>query len=385
MTKTLQIAMVAGEPSGDLLAAGLIQSLQVHYPDAHFVGIGGKHMQKLGFHSLYPMEWLSVMGLVEVLGAYPKLKRCHRQLIRHFCENPPHVFIGIDAPDFNLPLEKALKQQGIPTVHYVSPSVWAWRAGRVKSVAQACDLLLTVLPFETAYYAGQALKVQFVGHPLADNIALVADQQQAKEQLGLPPNRPCIALLAGSRQNEVQRLAPVFLQTAQWLQKQLPDVQFVVPLANQLTGQLFKTHAQGYDLPLHYLQGQAQTAMMASDAVLLASGTATLEAMLCQRPMVVAYRLAPLTYYLAQFLVKTPYIALPNLLLKQAVVPEFIQQHATVENLGNALLRYLQQPQLSQNLQRQFHALHLQLRQNASQQAAQAVLALLADKKPKRG
>lgn len=376
----MQIALVAGELSGDALGADLIPALRQHYPDAQFYGIGGPQMQAQGLVSLAPLETLSVMGLVEVLRHLPTLLKLRRQLLDRFLADRPAVFIGIDAPDFNLRLERPLKQAGIPTVHYVSPSVWAWRQGRVRGIAKAVDLMLTLYPFEAAFYRDHAVPVHCVGHPLADRIALHNDRLTARQTLGLAPNRRWLALLPGSRVQEIQRLAPLFLATAQRLATQRPELGFVLPAATPriraLLAELIATEAP--DTAIVLLDGQAHDAMIAADLVLLASGTATLEALLLKRPMVVAYRLSALTYAIAARLVKIPYVSQPNLLAGRELVPEFIQNRATVDNLAHALLTLLDDPAHCAQLQTEFTAIHQRLRNDASRSAAAAIADLLS-------
>jgi len=376
----MHIGIIAGEMSGDILGAGLIHALRASHPDALIEGIGGAKMLAAGFHSHYPLETLSVMGLVEVLKHYPRLKKCRDSLRDHFLQNPPDVFIGIDAPDFNLGLEYALKAAGIPTVHYVSPSVWAWRQYRLRKIARACDLMLTLFPFEAEYYQRHNIPVRFVGHPLADDTPLQTDKQAARSSLGLATDGVWIAILPGSRRNEVQQLAPPFLETARWLLAQRSDLRFIVPLANaNLKTLLNQPIAKIYpDLPLTLLAGQSREAMAAADVVLTASGTATLEAMLLGRPMVVAYRAAELTYWLAKLLVHIPFFSLPNLLAGERLVPEFLQGEVTPENLGTAVLHWLDNLAEVETLQARFSELHRRLRLSASEQAGAAVLDLVA-------
>ncbi len=374
----MHIGIIAGELSGDLLGAGLIRQLRIHYPTAKIEGIGGPQMIAAGFNSLYPLETLSVMGLVEVLKHYSSLKKCRDNLRDHFINNKPDIFIGIDAPDFNLGLERSLKLAGIPTVHYVSPSVWAWREYRLPKIAKACNLMLTLFPFEANYYKKHEIPVKFVGHSLADEIPLQIDKNAARLKLGLSPTGAKIALLSGSRYNEVCQLVKPFLLTARWLWKQRPDLHFIVPLANPNLRQLFLQHMNiAPNLPLTLLDGQAHDAMAAADVVILASGTATLEAMLLKRPMVVAYKLAKLTYWLAKLLVKVPYYSLPNLLAQEKLVPEFLQEQVTVKNLGTEVLRWLDNPNQVEILQQKFLELHKTLRCDASKQAAIAILSIL--------
>ena len=377
----LRIGMIAGEMSGDLLGAGLIRALQVHFPDAIFEGIGGQAMLETGFESFYPLETLSVMGLVEVLKHYRTLKRCHHHLQQHFLDHPPDVFIGIDAPDFNLGLEQVLRKSGIPTAHYVSPSVWAWRRYRVKKIAQACDIMLTLLPFEADFYTQHHIPVKFVGHPLADHIPWQVDKQQIRQQLQLPIDKTYIALLPGSRAQEVEKLLLPFLQTAVWLTQQRQNLHFLLPAANETLQQVISQQlAQFPQLPLTLFHGQSHEAMAAADVVLMASGTATLEAMLLKRPMVVAYRVAELTYQLAKRLVYVRHVSLPNLLANAPLVPEFLQHQVIPQLLGEAVLSWLAHPEKILVLEQRFMELHQQLRRSANEQAAAAIIELLNQK-----
>lgn len=374
----MKVGIVAGELSGDVLGAGLIRALRHHVPELTVSGLGGPAMISEGCDSLFNLSELSVMGLIEVLKHYPRLRRRLHQLRDHFLADPPDVFIGIDSPDFNLRLEQPLKAAGIPVVHYVSPTVWAWREQRLQTIRRACDLMLTLFPFEADYYHRHHLPVRFVGHPLADEIPFSSETELARLQLGLIPERPVIALLPGSRGSEVRQLAPRFLATAHWLLQRDPSLQFVLPAATPALKIVLETEwLNRYpELPLSLLTGQAHRAMAAADVVLLASGTASLEAMLLKKPMVVAYRLNPITHWLARRLVHIEWFSLPNLLAQQALVPEFLQNNVNPETLGPALLHWLESPNEVQALQQQFLQLHQQLQQSASEQAAQAVLAL---------
>ncbi|MBI5461169.1 MAG: lipid-A-disaccharide synthase [Gammaproteobacteria bacterium] len=374
--KPLHIGIIAGELSGDLLGAGLMKAIREQHPDAIIDGIGGAQMIAQGFTSLFPLEELSVMGLFEVLAHLPRLLRIRRAVVEHFRADPPDVFVGIDAPDFNLGVERRLKAAGIPTVHYVSPSVWAWRQGRIKTIARSVDRMLTLFPFEADFYRDHAVPVSCVGHPLADMIPERVDAAAARAELHLPANVPLVALLPGSRAGEVARLADIFIATVHECVHRRPGVHFVVPLANKIARDIF-VHALGRhvgDLPVHLVDGKARQAMAASDVVLLASGTATLEALLLKRPMVVAYRLATLTYWLAKRLVRLPHFALPNLLAGRALVPEFIQDAVTPDALGAAVLNCLDDTATRQSLIAAFDALHAQLRRDADHSAAAAVL-----------
>ena len=377
----MQIAIVAGELSGDLLGAGLMAVLKINYPQARFTGIGGPEMLAQGFETFVPLERLAVMGLVEVLRHLPELLSIRRQLYQRLLADPPAVFIGIDAPDFNLGLEQRLRASKIPTVHYVSPSVWAWRPWRVRKIACAVNLMLTLLPFEADFYRDHQVAVRYVGHPLADMIPFHNDGAAARLALGLTlaADARIVAVLPGSRSGEVNRLGPLLLDTVVWLHRQRPELHFLMPAATPALSRLLATliaeRAPG--LPLTLIQGQSRTVMAASDVALLASGTATLEAMLLKRPMVAAYRVAPITAWIARRLVTIPHFALPNLLAGRTLIPEFMQEAATVANLGPAVLRWLDDAAACEQLIVEFDALHRQLRRNASAQAAAAIAALL--------
>lgn len=377
----MQIAMVAGELSGDLLGADLIAALKARVPQSRFVGIGGPAMQAQGLQTVAPMERLAVMGFTEVLRHLPELFQIRRRLCKQLLTDPPAVFIGIDAPDFNLSLERRLRAYGVPTVHYVSPSVWAWRPWRVRKIAHSVDLMLTLLPFEAAFYQKHGVTVRYVGHPLADAIPSYSDSEAARQTLGLssPTHTRWIALLPGSRASEVNRLGPLFLDTAIWLHEQRPDLCFLIPAATpQLYEILGKMRVErAPSLPLTLLQGQSREAMTAADVVLVASGTATLEAALLKRPMVTAYRVAPMTAWIARRLVTVSHFALPNLLAGRQLTPEFIQEAATVANLGPAVLRWLNDTAACERLMMEFNTLHTQLRRNASIQAADAITKML--------
>lgn len=381
----LRIGIVAGEASGDQLGAGLIRAIKERLPDAVFEGVAGPKMIEAGCTALYPVERLSVMGLVEVLGHLPDLLRIRRALRRHFLEHPPDLFIGIDAPDFNLGLERSLKAAGITTVHYVSPTVWAWRQGRVRKLARSMDLMLTIFPFEADFYAGRGLDVRFVGHPLADLIPDTVDRRAARRALGLPEEGRIVALLPGSRGTELRYLGAPFVQAAAWCRARHPELLFVTPTANAGTRAAleaaWRTHAP--DLPLTVVDGRSHEAMAAADVVLAASGTATLEAVLLKRPLVVAYRVAPLSHWIFRDLglIKVPYIAMPNLLAGREIAREFIQDAATPENLGQALLALLENPDAGAEMERIFSDIHRSLRRDASRNAAEAVLELIERKK----
>ncbi|WP_348751335.1 lipid-A-disaccharide synthase [Pseudomonas rhodesiae] len=370
----LRIALVAGEASGDILGAGLMRALKARHPAVEFIGVGGPLMQAEGLVSYFPMERLSVMGLVEVLGRLRELLARRKLLIQTLIEEKPDVFIGIDAPDFTLNIELKLRQAGIKTVHYVSPSVWAWRQKRVLKIREGCDLMLTLLPFEAKFYEEKGVPVRFVGHTLADAIPLQTDRAAARAQLGLSDG-PLVALMPGSRGGEVGRLASVFFDAAERLLVLKPGVRFVLPCASPQRRAQIETLLQGRQLPLTLLDGQSHLALAACDAVLIASGTATLEALLYKRPMVVAYRLAPLTFWILKRMVKSPYISLPNLLAQRLLVPELLQDDATPDALAQTLLPLIDG---GEEQTRGFDAIHRTLRRDASNQAADAVLSLIS-------
>ncbi|MBP5061753.1 lipid-A-disaccharide synthase [Pseudomonas chlororaphis] len=373
MMSKLRIALVAGEASGDILGAGLMRALKVQHPSVEFIGVGGPLMQAEGLVSYFPMERLAVMGLVEVLGRLRELLARRKKLVQTLIAEKPDVFIGIDAPDFNLNIELQLRQAGIKTVHYVSPSVWAWRQKRVLKIREGCDLMLTLFPFEAKFYEEKGVPVRFVGHSLADAIPLEADRAAARAELGLPEG-PLVALMPGSRGGEVGRLGALFLDAAQRLRALRPGVRFVMPCASPERRTQLEELLAGRDLPLTLLNGQSHQALAACDAVLIASGTATLEALLYKRPMVVAYRLAPLTFWILKRMVKSPYISLPNLLAQRLLVPELLQDDATAEALAQTLSPLIED---GQEQTRGFDEIHRTLRRDASNQAAEAVLNLI--------
>lgn len=373
MTDLMRVALVAGEASGDILGAGLMQALKAQYPQIEFIGVGGPLMQAQGLSSYFPMERLSVMGLVEVLGRLPELLSRRKRLINTLITAKPDVFIGIDAPDFNLTLELKLRQAGIKTVHYVSPSVWAWRQKRVLKIREACDLMLTLFPFEAQFYQDHQVPVRFVGHPLADTIPQQADRAAARDALNLSHDQPVVALMPGSRGGEVSRLGSLFLDAAVRLRTLRPGIQFVLPCSSPERRAQLEQMLVGLDLPLTLLNGRSHEALAACDAVLIASGTATLEALLYKRPMVVAYKVAPLTYRILKRLVTSAYISLPNLLAERLLVPEMIQDAATPEALAQLLAPLLDGGEVQTE---GFDVIHRALRCDASVQAAKAVLQL---------
>jgi len=369
--------MVAGEASGDLLGAALIKSLKNRHPDAKFIGIGGPLMIAEGFNSLYDMQKLSIMGLVEVLKHLPELLKLRRELLVKLLKNNPVVFIGIDAPDFNLGLEKKLKQKHIKTVHYVSPSVWAWRQGRVKKIGRSVDLMLTLFPFEKEFYQQHSVPVRFIGHPLADIIPMENNKQEARQQLGINTGNLVIALLPGSRLSEVEKLSDLFIQSAEQISHQYATVEFICPLANSKTRNAFEQvlSQSGSDIKITIIDGQARAAMQASDVIILASGTATLEALLIKRPMIVCYKLSAMTYwFLKTFeVMKVSHYSLPNLLAGHPLVPELIQDKATPEQITTELGKILDNSSLQESLEETYRRIHETLRKDASEQAAIAI------------
>ncbi|HCG1784873.1 TPA: lipid-A-disaccharide synthase [Vibrio cholerae] len=377
MNRPLRIGIVVGELSGDTLCEGFIKAIRARYPDAEFVGIGGPKMNALGCQSLFDMEELAVMGLVEVLGRLPRLLKVKAELVKYFTANPPDVFVGIDAPDFNLRLELSLKQAGIKTVHYVSPSVWAWRQNRIHGIAAATHLVLAFLPFEKAFYDKFNVPCEFIGHTLADSIPLASDKLAARQLLGLDEQRRWLAVLPGSRGSEMKMLAEPFIATCQKLQARYPDLGFVVALVNAKRRAQFEQAWQQVAPELNFVlvDDTARNVITAADAVMLASGTVALECMLLKRPMVVGYRVNAFTAFLAKRLLKTPYVSLPNILAGEELVKELLQDHCTVDNLYHEVSRLLESD--NQALMDKFTEMHQWIRKDADQQAAQAVLHLI--------
>jgi lipid-A-disaccharide synthase len=376
-----RIAMVAGEASGDLLAAHLIEALKRRVAGADFFGIGGPKMQRAGFDAWWPAETLAVRGYAEVLKHYREITGVRRALLRRLLADPPDVFIGVDAPDFNLWLEAKLKRAGIRTVHYVSPSVWAWRGGRVRKIARACDRLLALFPFEPPLYDKLDLPVTYVGHPLADVLPLEVSRPAARERLGLPETaRPVFALLPGSRQSELEYMAETFIRTAALLHERFAEALFLVPLVSRETRQLFEGalwKLGKQELPIKMLFGHAQDALAACDAALVASGTATLEAALLKTPMAIAYRMSPWSWQLMKRMRYQPWVGLPNILAGRFVVPEFLQDAATPERLADALGELATDEAKRGEIAEVFTTMHRQLRQNTAEKAAGAILETL--------
>jgi len=382
---TLQrVYLVAGELSGDILGAGLMRELRARHPGVEFRGIGGPRMQAEGMESRFPLETLAVMGLVEVLKHLPELIRVRRTLKAEALAWQPDIMLGIDAPDFNLGLERQLREAGITTAHYVSPSVWAWRQGRVKGIAKSIDGMLTLLPFEAAFYREHCVPVTFVGHPLADEMPLENDRAAARQALGLAPDSRVLALLPGSRANEIRFLGDTFLNAADQLCQRDESLQVVIPAATADRYREIRHLLMGYPWLSEratLLDGQAREAMVASDIVLLASGTAALEAMLCHRTMLVAYKMAPMTHWLAKRMVKTQWVSLPNLIAQETLVPELIQDAASPEAIAAQLSDMLADEPTRYALEARFAAMHATLQRNASRRAAEAV-SLLAVGQP---
>ncbi len=378
MSESIHIAIVVGEASGDILGAALIQELRKQYPNATFSGIGGPLMLAQGFHSYFPQDRLAVMGLIEPLKRIFELLRIRKFLREHFIKNPPAVFIGIDSPDFNLSLEESLKQNGIKTVHYVSPSVWAWRQRRVLKVKRAVDLMLTLLPFEAKFYQEHQVPVEFVGHHLADQIPLHSDKMVARKQLGLPEAGRLVALLPGSRATEVEHMADLFMHAGVFCLEQDPMLHFVIPAANSdRYRQLHLALSEYVDFPFTLFNGNSHQVMAASDVLLLASGTVTLEAMLLKKPMVVAYKMSSISYTILSWLIKIPFVSLPNLLAQKMLVPELLQDKATPQALGNAVIHYFENPDETEMLVKSFYDMHSDLKRNASKRAADAIANLI--------
>ena len=381
MIAPLRVGLVAGEASGDTLGADLIRALRAAAPDTEFFGVAGPKMQAAGCEVWEPAESFAVMGLVDVLRDLPRLMQLLARIRRMFLAARPDVFVGIDAPDTNLRLARRLHAAGIPTVQYVSPQVWAWRQGRARSMRESVDLVLCLLPFEKRFYDEHGIRAEFVGHPLADAIPIDVDRAAARADLDIPASARLVALLPGSRRGEVARLAQDFAATARWLAAKRPGLQFIAPMASAATRQIF-TEALALHAPevqVRLIDGQAQTALIAADAVLVASGTASLEAALCKRPMVVVYRLGAITAWILRRLnlVKVKFFAQPNLLADRRVVGEYFQEEIVPESIGAELLMWLDDAERRSGLEREFSRIHADLRRNAGARAAQAILSLL--------
>ena len=385
MSVPLRVGLVAGEASGDTLGADLIQALRRLAPDAQFFGVAGPKMQAAGCEMWEPAESFAVMGLFEVLRDLPRLVRLLARVGDQFLAARPDVFIGIDAPDTNLRLARRLHEAGIPTVQYVSPQVWAWRQGRARSIHRAVDLVLCLLPFEKRFYDEHGMHAEFVGHPLADAIPLTVDRAAARRALGLEETAQVVALLPGSRRGEVARLVEDFAATARWLAAQRPQLVFIAPMASAATREIFSQgllrHAPG--LAVRLIDGQAQTALIAADAVLVASGTASLETALCKRPMVVVYRLGALSAWILRRLnlVKAKFFAQPNLLADRRVVGEYFQEEIVPESIGAELLMWLDDTERRSGLEQEFSRIHADLRRDAGSRAALAIMTLVQSRR----
>jgi len=377
-----RIVIIAGEASGDRLGASFIRSVRALYPDLKIEGVAGPEMRAAGCDAWFDSQDLAVMGLFEVLRHLPRILRIKRAVVRRLLADPPDVLLGIDAPDFNLRVERVARRAGIPTVHYVCPSVWAWREGRVKVLRAACDRILCLLPFEPAFLAGHGIDGEFVGHPLADEIPAEPDQAKARQRLGVGSG-PVVTIMPGSRASEVERIGPYFARAAAWLNDEVDSIQFIVPAANTNLKQVIEAQFSAL-APLAtvtILDGEAHEAIAACDATLLVSGTAALEVMLSKRPMVVAYRMAPLSYYAARLLLvlglmKMKYFSLPNLLADRQLVPELVQGQVTPAALGREILKVLHPSPQRDELIATFAQLQVQLRRSAGDRAARAVLTL---------
>lgn len=373
MPRLMRIGIAACEPSGDVLGSDLIRALQDRYSPLEFTGIAGPEMRAAGCKALIKSEQLSVMGILEVLTRLPGLLRLRNRLLRYFLNDPPDLYIGIDSPDFNFAVERRLKKSGVPIVHYVSPSVWAWREYRVKRIAQCVDLMLTLLPFEQVFYQRHHIAVEYVGHPLADSIPETPDRYAARITLGIDQDRPCIALLPGSRMSEIKRMLPVFIKTAEYALQKYPALEFVMAAA---TNEIFTYLQQNCPahLNIHLVNHDSLSAMAAADVVLVASGTATLECLLAKRPMVVTYIMNPLSFSLAHRMLNVAYVSLPNHLAGRQIVPEYLQQSATPQTLSDALLELLDNPELQRAQTDSFYTIHKQLKKSASSRAAEIIL-----------
>lgn len=375
----MRIGICVGEQSGDMLAAELIKAIKRKHPAAEFIGIAGPQMLEQGCEALFPVSDLSVMGVAEVVPKIPKILRIRKKLTQYFLQNPPDVFIGVDAPDFNLPLERKLKNAGIKTVHYVSPTVWAWREGRVHGIKKSTDLMLCLFPFELPIYQQYKVPAVYVGHPAADKLPTLSNRSEMRVQLGYDEKAKVVALLPGSRKMEIERMGKIFLDAAHYIHKKDPSVQFVLPLAKPELRDQFKTIQQNshYTFSLKILDGQAYDAIRASDVVLVTSGTATLETFLLNRPMVVVYKMSALNWFLVKLLIKVKYIALPNILANAPLVPELLQHEANEETCGRAVLDWLNYPDKVSELKKRYKPLQVQLQRNAAERAAEALLKLV--------
>lgn len=373
----LTIAICVGEASGDLLGAHLIRALKAQRPDAKFIGIGGTRMMAEGFESLYEQEKLAVRGFAEVIKRLPEILKIRKGIVNDLIRIRPDVFVGIDAPDFNLGVAEKLKAAGIPTVHYVSPSVWAWRRERVNKIVHQVNKVLCLFPMEAQLYLDAGGRAEFVGHPMAETMPLEADRNAARAKLAMPSEIPVFALMPGSRVSEIDYMAPIFFQTALLLQQRYPQAQFVLPVATEASGRRLREYlAQPpfAKLPVRLLDKQSDLACTAADVVLVTSGTATLEVALCKRPMVISYKISALTYHYVKRKIKVPHVGLPNILLGKAAVPELLQHDAEPEKLAAAVADWYDHPAKTAALEQDFYALHHMLKKDTAKLAAAAVL-----------
>lgn len=380
MNPAPRIALVAGEASGDLLGSRLIEALRKRYPDAEFFGIGGPKMQAAGLDSWFEQERLAVRGLFEVVRHLPELFSIRKQLLRRIIAAKPHLFIGIDSPDFNLGIEKRLKKRGITTAHVVSPTIWAWRRGRIKTIRAAVSHMLVLLPFEEAIYKEEGVPVTFIGHPLADEIAEYIDRAAMIEHLRLPAQAKIVSILPGSRLDEVHQMAEPLIEAAKLIHERQPNVRFLAPFVTRQTRDLFESmlyRLNANELPFQLLFGHAHDALAASHVAIATSGTVTLEAALLRCPMVIAYRVSPLTYAIAKRVIKVKYIGLPNILSDRWVVPEFIQEEMTPENLAQAALNMLQDERARKAISEHFEGVHRLMRRDAAESAVTALIPLI--------
>ncbi len=377
----LRVGIVSGEASGDLLGSELIESLKIIYPEICFEGIGGPLMESAGCKILYPSEKLAVMGLLEVAGRYLELLSIRKKLIRHYISNPPDLFIGIDAPDFNLTLEEHLRSSGIKTVHYVGPTVWAWRSGRLAKIKKAVDLMLVLFPFELAVYRNYGINAKYVGHPIVDRFQSVTDKAVSKKKLGIDPSKKVIAIMPGSRDTEIRKILPLQLEIMKCIYNQNTDLIFISSVLKQETIDMileqFSAKIDSHGKPdFQIFNGQTQDVLLAADAGILTSGTITLEAMLCQLPMIVMYKMNWFSYKIIKLLIKVKYVALPNLLSGKEVVPEFIQNDCVPEIMANKIMNLLNVDASHQQIN-EFNKITSQLRQGIDNKAAVAIQHLL--------
>lgn len=381
--REVRIGIIAGEESGDILAAGLIKELKKKYPNAQFEGIAGPRMQALGCKSLFSMDSLAIIGVVEIIGSIFTLARIRRNLVKHFVSTKPDLVIGVDAPQFNIGVEERLRSAGIPTIHYVSPTIWAWRKYRIKQIKRAVDLMLVLFPFEEDIYREKNIPVTFVGHPLADELASQSGTNVAREKLSLSHNHVVVGLLPGSRVSELNRHADIFVKTAIWLHKRNSKLVFVAPFVNQSTREIFSQAIltnNAEDLPIMIVDGKSRTVMLAADVLVVASGTATLEAALLRRPMVVTYKVNWLTYLIFKIFSNIKLYSLPNNLVGYELLPELMQSNATPEAIGKATEHFISHPEVMEKVRQVLDDMASQLRQNANKKSADAVADFILEK-----